>query len=69
MRNFCAARYLPPAERPQNIATIAGIPVITRLVNANESYRLNERDTNRRMIPLSMPRILWLERPEITHDR
>lgn len=69
MRNFCAARYLLPSERPQNIATIAGIPVITRLVNANESYRLNERDTNRRMIPLSMPRILWLERPEIPNDR
>ena len=49
--------------------TIAGIPVITRIVNANENYRLNERDTNRRMIPLSMPRVLWLERPEITNDK
>jgi len=69
MRNFCAARYLLPAERSQHLETIAGIPVTTRLVNANESYRLNERDTNRRMIPLSMPRVLWLERPEIPHDR
>ena len=69
MRNYVANRYLLPAERPRHIDTIAGIPVITRIVNANENYRLNERDTNRRMIPLSMPRVLWLERPEITNDK
>jgi len=51
-------------HKAKNIV-VAGIPATTRLVVAIPSDRPKDDQAGKRRVPLTMPRVLWLERPEI----
>ena len=56
---------LPPrGTTHENV--IAGIPATTKIVNAVVRECATTSNMGTRLIPLSLPRVFWLERPEIT---
>jgi hypothetical protein len=51
-------------EKPKH-TVVAGIPATTRIVVANPSDRSINDQAGKRRIPLTLPRVYWLERPEV----
>lgn len=47
---------------------IAGIPATTRRVFASYNTKVDVEKTGKRKIPLTLPRVRWLERPEICKE-
>ena len=45
--------------------TINGIPATSRLVYAAYNEKVDVEKMGKRKIPLTLPRVYWLERPEI----